>query len=437
MPKRNLTAAFVKTARAINGKLTEYGDTKEPGLCLRVSPSGVKSWTYRYRTLSGQQRRISIGKALDISLAEARDLIVKHRANVAGGGDPANDAMKARHEATEFRNRETVKDIGDWYFKECEAGRHKPNIKNPKRQSTIDLEKLYFNNHIVPNFGKQKLSTLTRSSIQIFINDLADNQSSGAARQSRVLLHGLFAFAQRHELTDNNPVQFVSVASYEPRKRVLTNDELKTVWSILTPPVEIEGVKISNGVAYAILITMVTLQRRGEVAGMHLDEIDRDRSLWIIPGNRTKNHRTHAVPLSDMALKLIDLALATRTGDSDYVFPSPRDNDTPIKAAALTRAFGRMKNALKLGDIRIHDSRRTGATNLTGETLGFPRFTVSKVLNHSSDSGGAAAVTGIYDQNEYLPEKRRALEAWAILLQEIVSGKKATSNVITINSAKT
>jgi len=68
--------------------------------------------------------------------------------------------------------------------------------------------------------------------------------------------------------------------------------------------------------------------------------------------------------------------------------------------------------------------------------LGFPRFTVSKVLNHTSDSGGAAAVTGIYDQNEYLPEKRRALEAWAMLLQGIVSGKRASDNVVGINSAK-
>ncbi len=436
MPKRNLTAAFVKTAEPINGKLTEYADTKEPGLCLRVSPSGVKAWTYRYRTLSGQQRRITIGKALDVSLVEARDLIVKHRANVASGDDPANDAMKARQEATEQRNRETVKDIGDWYFKECEAGRHKPNIKNPKRQSTIDLERLHFDKHVVPAFGKQKLSILTRSAIQIFVNDLADNNSPSAARQSRILLHGIFAFAQRHELADINPVQFVSVAGYEPRKRVLTNDELKTVWNALTPPVDIEGARISSGVAYAILIALVTLQRRGEVAGMRLDEIDRDRRIWVIPGSRTKNHQTHAVPLSDMAIELIDLALAERLDESKFVFPSPRNNDKSIKAAALTRAFGRMKKALKLGDIRIHDSRRTGATNLTSEALGFPRFTVSKVLNHTSDSGGAAAVTGIYDQNEYLPEKRRALEAWAVFLQGIVSGKKAGDNVVGINSAK-
>jgi len=45
-----------------------------------------------------------------------------------------------------------------------------------------------------------------------------------------------------------------------------------------------------------------------------------------------------------------------------------------------------------------------------------------KVLNHASDSGGAATVTGIYDQNEYLAEKRRALDAWALRVLEIMDG---------------
>jgi len=63
---------------------------------------------------------------------------------------------------------------------------------------------------------------------------------------------------------------------------------------------------------------------------------------------------------------------------------------------------------------------------------GFARFTVSKVLNHASDTGGAAAVTGVYDQNEYLGEKRRALDAWALRLLEVVEGKQQSDNVVRI-----
>ena len=62
MPKAKLTDAFVKSAKAETNKLTEYADTHEKGLSLRVTPAGIKSWTFRYRNLAGHQKRVSIGK---------------------------------------------------------------------------------------------------------------------------------------------------------------------------------------------------------------------------------------------------------------------------------------------------------------------------------------------------------------------------------------
>ena len=89
---------------------------------------------------------------------------------------------------------------------------------------------------------------------------------------------------------------------------------------------------------------------------------------------------------------------------------------------------------LDLGDIRIHDLRRTGASQLTG--LGIPVFHVSKVLNHTSDKGGAASVTSTYDVHEYAEQKRQALDAWSVPLLEIVSGESKPDNVVVLNKAK-
>lgn len=76
---------------------------------------------------------------------------------------------------------------------------------------------------------------------------------------------------------------------------------------------------------------------------------------------------------------------------------------------------------LELPPATPHDLRRTGATNLTSERAGVPPFLVSQVLGHAGDTGGAAAVTGRhYDLNDYLVEKRRALDAWEELLTAIV-----------------
>ena len=60
-------------------------------------------------------------------------------------------------------------------------------------------------------------------------------------------------------------------------------------------------------------------------------------------------------------------------------------------------------------------------------SMGTPRTTVGKVLNHSE--GG---VTAIYDRYSYDAEKRKALNAWARKLERIISGKKA--NVIELKT---
>jgi hypothetical protein len=52
--------------------------------------------------------------------------------------------------------------------------------------------------------------------------------------------------------------------------------------------------------------------------------------------------------------------------------------------------------------------------------MGISRLTVSKILNHVESD-----VTAIYDRHSYDSEKRQALEAWALRLEEIIAGRKA------------
>ena len=426
MPRENLTDAFVKSAKPIAGKLTEYIDKKERGLCLRVTPGGVKSWTYRYR-VDGKQKRLPLGRVDDVDLFEARKLVVDHRSKIGEGADPVAEA-RIKKRPTSLQRRETVKQVGEWYFQRCFAGNHKANIKRPKRASTINGEKFYFENHIAPTLGDIKLTKLKRADIQSFIDDLP---SKSCQRQCRVVLLAIYSFAQWQEITELNPVKLVSSPVHQARERVLSNSELKTVWETITPPLE-RGT-MSPATAIALKLLIVTLQRRAEIAGAKISEFDFEKRLWIIPGDRTKNHYTHFFPLSDFAISLIQEAISVRMHDSPFLFPSPREAEKPITAPAITKAFNRVKPQMAIDDIRVHDLRRTGSTNLTGEDLGFPRFIVSKFLNHTSDTGGAAAVTGTYDRNDYLSEKRRAAEAWSLRLLEIVEDQSRGDNVVSIN----
>lgn len=434
MPRVRLTDAYVRTAKPRGGKLTEHHDTIERGLVLRVSPNGVKSWSCRFTVNGGKQKRIALGKLDNISLTRARALVVQHRAAIAEGADPSAEKKLARFEAEKALERETVSQIAAFYFERCAIGDHLQSaVRKPKRESTITNERYLFNATIIPQLGDCLLRDLSRDHIQSVIDGVAKDRSKSMAQKARAVFHGLCTFAQRRSYIDTNPCQFVSVEALPSRKRVLTSDELQRLWNALRLPISIDGAAVSAQIALALKLCMVTLQRRGEVATMHVADLDMSNRIWLIPDHRTKNKRQHIVPLSDMALELIDTAQSISSMESGFLFPSPVHKSQPVQPNAMSRAFARLRPALGIDGATVHDLRRTGATNLTGEMLGFPRFAVSKVLNHSGDTGGAAAVTGVYDRNEYLPEKRRALDAWAMRLQEIVAGESTSSNVVRLS----
>lgn len=84
-----------------------------------------------------------------------------------------------------------------------------------------------------------------------------------------------------------------------------------------------------------------------------------------------------------------------------------------MRASALSHAAARIRDQLGF-HWTPHDLRRTTATYLP--QLGVDRFTVARVLGHAD-----ASVTATYDRFTYLPQKRRALEAWGVKVQEIVA----------------
>jgi len=99
-----------------------------------------------------------------------------------------------------------------------------------------------------------------------------------------------------------------------------------------------------------------------------------------------------------------------------------------IRPDSVTHTMRDIIAALGLKNASPHDLRRTGATNMVSERLRFAPFIVSQVLGHSSDTGGAAAVTlAHYALYNYAAEKRGALEAWEKLLLEIVGQARRPS----------
>jgi integrase len=93
------------------------------------------------------------------------------------------------------------------------------------------------------------------------------------------------------------------------RQRVLSDDELATIWNAL-----------DDGGDYAPLLRllMLTGARREEIAGLPWSEIDPEAALVRLPGERNKNGRPHDIPLVPQALAI--LKARQRQEGRDFVF---------------------------------------------------------------------------------------------------------------------
>ena len=458
MPRRTqstLTAAFCRSAKPgirITPQGPEfirasYPDHDVRGLELRVSASGDKSWAFRYRNrISGKQNRVTLGvydptvdapahepsETRRLTLQGARVTARALRARVDAGDDPAAERREARAQIRAQAIR-TMSDLAETYFAACETGTHRGGKRRVKAASTLSNERWIWNKYLAPRISALELEAITRGNVKGLLAAIYETAPS-QANKARALLSQFFNYAVAEERLDVNPVAKVAkITEDRARTRTLTADELTTVWAGLedTSGLNItrEGrttpVMISKGVALAIQLCLVTLQRRGEVSGMKRCELDLPHRTWVIPEDRTKGRAEHLVPLSDLAVSLIQAALKLnadgKARDSDAVFPSPRDKSIPIGASALSHAMADLTAALQISDATLHDLRRTGATGMAA--LGVPPFVISKVLAHKDSGGGAAVTARHYNLYAYAEEKRDALERWAAHAEALIASE--------------
>ena len=164
-------------------------------------------------------------------------------------------------------------------------------------------------------------------------------------------------------------------------------------------------------------------------------EIDLEARMWTLPGARTKNGKTHRVPLGPAAVTI--LKSIPRMHKVELVFPAMGNANNP--ASGVSKAKSRVDQAMlkslkevdadaTVPDWRLHDLRRTFASGC--RRAGVPLDVVEKLLNHSS--GSFAGIVGVYQLHDYDAEKFEAVAAWDKAVTEILGAtnrqqKKATA----------
>jgi integrase len=161
----------------------------------------------------------------------------------------------------------------------------------------------------------------------------------------------------------------------------------------------------------------MTGARRNEVSHMKWSEIDEERQAWILPSERSKNARPHAIPLSSQAWTII--RNMPRFADCDYVFTA--DGRGPIVGWAKAKTRLSAKASITEESWRLHDLRRSTAAGLA--KLGVSVPVIEKALNHQS--GVFRGIVSTYQTFDYADEIAIAMQRWGDHVEQLVGGKPA------------
>ena len=330
----------------------------------------------RYR-LNGRQRFITIGRhgspwTPDTARNEARRLL----GLVASRTDPANERV---------RPAETVG---------AEINRYLERRQSALKPRSFEEVERHLIAHAKP-LRRLRLAEIDRRTIALLLAEIEQESGPVARNRVRSSLSAFFAWAIREGLLELNPVTGTGKADEgQGRDRTLSEAELRAVLNAL---------KEQDQFSDIVRLLMLTGQRREEIGGLRWSEIDLDRDLIVLPPERTKNKRSHELPISTQVRAILERQL--RRDGRDLIF-GLRDGGF----SGWSDSKAALDERLKPKDFRFHDLRRSCAT-MMADKLGILPHIIEAILNHVS--GHKSGVAGIYNRAKYEGDMRSALQKWA------------------------
>ncbi|MEQ8367652.1 MAG: integrase arm-type DNA-binding domain-containing protein, partial [Roseicyclus sp.] len=378
-------------------KRREIPDPALSGLYLVIQPSGVKSWALRYR-YSGKPRKLTLGKWPIMGVADARAAASEAIEALELGNDPGAAKRKAKAARIEahLSERDKIKTLLEQYAK-----RHLSTLKSG---ATVKRE---LDRHVRTVWGDRDIHDIARRDVIDLLDGIADSGRVVSANRVRSYLGTFFGWCVDRDIIAMSPAQGVKpVVKEKSRDRVLSDDEIRWFWRAC------DDLGFPWGPFGKTLL--LTGQRLGEVAGISDAEIE--GGVWYLSTERTKNGRSHTVPLSEAVRAVLagvervesrPRLIYTTTGASPLSgFHKGRNHIAERMAEIASEEAG---EPVEIPHWTFHDLRRTAATGMA--RLGIPVRVTEAVLNHVSGTGGG--IVAVYQRHDYADEKRAALDAWA------------------------
>jgi integrase len=356
-------------------------DEDTAGFGYRLRAGGNRSFIVQFR-VRGKTRRMSL-QASKASPSVARAWAKRALAAVALGQDPA----------PKIEDEPEAISVGEMFglYLDRQRQRLRPNsFLEVQRHLRVHAASLH----------RTPISKVDRRAVAALLAKVG-GASPVVANAVRKDLIATFSWACREGLRGDNPAAFTNRFAERSRDHVLTDEEIRAVWRAT------EAVGDPHSAIVRLLLFLGL--RRQEVGGLSWSELDLDARLITLPPSRTKNARTHVIPIPALAIEILEVQ---PRGAGDHVF-----GKNGFKSWSRGKALLDQRSGVK--EWRLHDLRRVVSTKLHEELLQPPHL-IEAILGHVQP--GVAAV---YNRGQYLAERRRVLDMWADHLAAIVEGRES------------
>lgn len=390
--QKNFTAGRVSDYRCEDGKNQSiYWDGKTPGLGLRVTATGAKSYIFQAR-LNGVSIRLTVGDVRTWTVAEAQAEATRLKTLTDQGVDPRQLKVeqRAKDEALKAERKRKAATVGEAWADYIAARKHmwsethlrdhivavKPGGEPRGRGRRVGQGDVTYPGLIHPLLSL-RLADLTAKRVQAWLEASNQRGKTEAAKCFRLLRAFLNWCSERDEY--DGIVSANAHSKREVRDLVQKVKAKKLVLQREQLPLWFESIrKINNPViSHYLQALLLTGARREELAAVRWEDVDFQwNSLTIRDKAESKGGEdgTRTIPLTPYVASL--LAILPRR--NEWVFSSPQsaagylaDPLTPLQAAMRTAG---------LPNLSPHDLRRSFGT--LAEWCEVPAGVVAQIMGH-------------------------------------------------------
>lgn len=379
--KAKITATLLASLKP-QDKIYRVHDTAQPGLLIRVLPSGHMSYMV---TWARNQAR-TLGRVRVMTLDQARTEAAKHLANAHEHGEPLELTQKRQSTRSLTLESFLIDSFEPW------ALAHQKDALNSCRAIRKSFSSLL----------KLRLDEIdVRRVEQLRTEWILKGLSVASANRNITRLRGVLSRAcewgdiEKHPLAklkskkvdQRGRVRFLSIVEEKVLRLALIRREAR-IWAErekarsrnagfdLGDAQDYKKATYADHLQPLVLMSLYTGMRRGEIFNLHWQDIDFERKIITVEGPTSKSGQTRHIPISNKLLQILKSWRSQVDGDA-FVFPgrSGKRLDNVKKSWAGVLALANITN------FRWHDLRHTFASNLAMK--GVPINTLRELLGHS------------------------------------------------------